>query len=166
MSVGSAVKTVFDVCQVNRFGAGFSKFAIAMSAPEMSVPHGAGIARPSRARQVPAERRAVPAARGDLRGATGEREVRAAALDPKGLVDAPVEQDVPAGEERPCRGRIERVLVRSPWQLGVESPVGGLLDPIDAEQRTVAPGERANGGGHVLCADEPEALAVLREVAR
>jgi hypothetical protein len=58
------------------------------------------------------------------------------------------------------------VLVRSPWQLGVEPPVGGLLDPIDAEQRTVAPSERANGGGHVLCADETEALAVLREVAR
>jgi hypothetical protein len=30
------VKTVFALCQVKRFGAGFSKFAIAMSAPEMT----------------------------------------------------------------------------------------------------------------------------------
>ena len=35
MMSGSAVKTVPLVCHRNRFGAGFSKFAIAMSAPEM-----------------------------------------------------------------------------------------------------------------------------------
>ena len=125
MSVGSAVKTVPDVCQRNRSGAGFSKFAIAMSAPSMSVPHGAGVARPSRVRQVPAERRAVLAATGDLGRAAVEREVRALALDAKGLVDAAVEQDVAAGEQRPCRGRDRtRASSASPWQLGVEPPVG------------------------------------------
>ena len=57
--------------------------------------------------QVPAERRAVLAAPGDLGGAAVEREVRALALDDEGLVDATVEHDVAAGEEGPGRGRVE-----------------------------------------------------------
>ncbi len=124
------------------------------------------VAGPPRPRQVPAERGTVPAARRDLGGAAGEREVGPATLDAERLVDAPVEQDVAAGEERPRCARIERCLVRPSWQLGIEPPVRGLLHAVDPEQRSVAPGERTHGRCHVLGADEPQALAVLRKLTR
>src|SRR4029079_4754729 len=91
------------------------------------------VAGPPRPRQVPAKRGTVPAAGRDLGGAAGEREVGPTTLDAKRLVDAPVEQDVAPGEERPRCARIEPRLVGAARQLRVEPPIRGLLYPADTE---------------------------------
>ena len=103
MRRGSAEKTVPLVCHLGSFGAGFSKLAMAMSAPLISGAERTGVAGPLGVRQVPAERRAVLAATGDVGRPAVEREVGALALDLQGLVHAAVEHDVAAGEQRPGR---------------------------------------------------------------
>ena len=79
----------------NWLGAGFSKLAIARSAPEIRSRTAPGVAGPARVRRVPAERRAVLAQPGDLGGAAVEREV--------GVVgaDAPARRRGRAGCRRP-----------------------------------------------------------------
>ena len=89
----------------DRSGAGFSKLAIAMSAPEMRWRNApASPVRTVRGRSQPNEEqqyRLVISARPAV-----EREVGALALDVQGLVDATVQHDVAAGEQGPGGGRV------------------------------------------------------------
>ena len=126
----------------------------------------AGVAGPLGVRQVPAERRAVLAAAGDVGRPAVEREVGALALDVQGLVHAAVEHDVAAGEQRPGRRRVVGGAGGGGRQSRGQRPGGEILDPVDPEQRRVAPVERADLGPDRVGAQEGEPLAVLREVRR
>ena len=129
------------------------------------VPDGSGIPGPPRPGQVPTHRRAVLAARGDLGRPAVEREVDTLAPDAHRLIDTAVEQDVAARERRPGRRRIERGVGGPCWKLRPQAPVVRLRHSVDAEQRAVAPSQRADRGGDVVGAQERQALAVPREVA-
>ena len=91
------------------------------TAPSLPVRLMYGVSQPSG--------RAVLAAAGDLGRAAVEREVDALALDPDGLVDAAVEQDVATGEQGPGRGRVVRRRRPSagPAGVAVERPVGEVV---------------------------------------
>ena len=79
-------------------------------------------------------------------------------------VDAAVEQDVAAGEQGPGGRRVEGVGRGRGGEAGGQRPRAEVLDPVDAEQRRVAPGERPDLRPDRVGAQEGESLAVLGEV--
>ena len=166
MSRGSAEKTVPFVCH---FGAVRGRVLEVGDGDVGALDQGAersGVAGPLGVRQVPAERRAVLAAAGDVGRPAVEREVGALALDVQGLVHASVEHDVAAGEQRPGRRRVVGGAGGGGRQPRGQRPGGQVLDPVDPEQRRVAPVERADLGPDRVGAQEREPLAVLGEVRR
>ena len=137
----------------NRLGAGFSKLAMARSAPEIRSRTMPALPVLLRVRQVPAHRRAVLAAAGDLDRAAVEREVRAA----PGVLDrerhAAVQEDVAARDERPGVGRVVGGGLGA-QEARRQRPLRQALDPVRAEQALAAPGERAHGRADVVGAQE------------
>ena len=162
---GSAEKTVPLVWQLGLSGAGFSKLAMAMSAPSMRSRTAPALPVRFVSRQSQPKRRAVLAAPRDLGRPAIEREVRALALDAR----ASRTRRGRAGCRRPRTGsRSSAGSKASAAAGGRESrrqrPVGQVPDAIDAEQRVLAPGERADLRPDGVGAQEGESLAVLRQV--
>ena len=155
MYLGLAEKTVPLPWKRKAFGAGFSKLAIAMSAPLMRSRTAPVLpVRFVYGRSQPI-RRAVLAAPRDLHRAAVEREVRAplAALDRER--DAAVEQDVAAGDHGPGGRRVVGGR-RGTGEPGDERPRREALDPVDAEQGLAAPGERPHGRADLVGPQERE----------
>ena len=134
----------------------------------------AGVAGPLRVRQVPADRRAVLAAAGDLDGAAVEREVGAAPASLIASAHAAVEQDVAAGEQRPGRRR-----GRSAGRLGgrAGAPSSGhfarlltrsapnRLLPPHASARTDGPTSSARRNAERACGSSPGSPRAVRASA-
>ena len=163
MIPGSAEKTVPLVCQRTRFGAGFSKLAMARSAPLISsriapplpVRLVTGCSQPNAEQQVWPVISAVPPSNGK---STPLPLTRTVWYTPRSRRMSP-----PANIVHVAR-RIEGRVGGSRRELGVQPPLLRGGDAVHAEQRPATPGQRPNGRRHRVGAQEGQALAVLREV--
>ena len=163
MIPGSAEKTVPLVCQRTRFGAGFSKLAIAMSAPLISsriapplpVRLVTGCSQPNPEQQVWPVISAVPPSNGK---STPLPLIRTVWYTPRSRRMSP-----PANIVHVLAGS-KAASAAARRELGMQPPLPRGGDAVHAEQRPATPGQRPDGRRHRVGAQEGQALAVLREV--